>query len=128
MGKNNPEKLKEYAEKRKLKKHEISENQWTECKQYFNNQCAYCGLNINSHWKRYKGELRLIDFHKDHVDDNGTNDLSNCVPSCHTCNSSKYNWEYEYFYNPDNPDYTVERDNKIRKWCLEDYKNIYKTQ
>jgi len=39
--------------------------------------------------------VHIVDYllknilHKEHVDDNGANDLSNCVPSCQSCNSTK---------------------------------------
>ena len=53
--------------------------QWTECKNYFNNRCAYCG--------------REEPLHKDHVMPfirGGEFSINNIVPSCQRCNSSKH--------------------------------------
>ena len=60
-----------------------------ELKKYFNNECAYCGLPLSEHYFTRKGVTKLGDFHKEHVDHEGLNDLSNCVPSCSECNSEK---------------------------------------
>src|SRR5690606_38357784 len=88
--KKNADKLKEYRIKRfKDKKHEISNSEWLYCKEYFDNSCAYCGLHVDNHYVTYKGEYKLTDLHKEHVDHEGSNDISNCVPSCKSCNSKK---------------------------------------
>ena len=119
---NNSDKIKEYNEYRDMnKKHTISTKEWTSCKKYFNNECAYCGLPINKHYNTYNGEVRLTDFHREHVDHNGANDLSNCVPSCKTCNSSKRKLIFEEWYTKQEF-YKDERLNKIYQWLTEDYK------
>jgi hypothetical protein len=120
---NNPEKMKGYRENRERnKKHTIPKKQWDACKTYFGNTCAYCGLLIEDHWVVYNGITKNGDFHKEHVDHNGENDLSNCIPSCKSCNSLKWKFELSYWYNEDNPIYSIERLDKINKWLTEDYK------
>jgi len=120
--KENPEKLKQYEEKRKIKKHEINEEEWENCKRYFDYQCAYCGMSIEEHKNLY-GQ----DFHKEHVDDDGSNKLDNCVPSCKICNSSKWKFDLEEWYNEDKIFYSENRKNKIIKWIMNDYKQYIKT-
>jgi hypothetical protein len=115
-------KFHEYGLNRKSKKHEISDDEWISCKQYFNNSCAYCGLHIDEHYKRYAGELKHNDLHKEHVDDAGANDLSNCVPSCHSCNSKKRTKVFDDWYNDSNQNYTKERYDRIVRWLENDYK------
>ncbi len=48
-------------QKRK-KKHRLSKQEWKSCKEYFNNECAYCGLPIEEHFRKYAGKLQKIDF------------------------------------------------------------------
>jgi len=84
----NPEKLKIYTAKHE--DHKISKSEWIACKEYFNNQCAYCGLPIEDHYFTRKGITKNGDFHKEHVIHGGSNTLDNCVPSCKSCNSSKH--------------------------------------
>lgn len=116
------DKFKEYGEKRTKKNHKISSKEWESCKQYFNNSCAYCGLSIEEHYNKYKGEIILTDLHKEHFDDTGANDISNCIPSCKTCNCKKNVFSFNEWYTKDNPVFDIERLNKIIKWINEDYK------
>jgi 5-methylcytosine-specific restriction endonuclease McrA len=119
---NNPEKIKEYRLNREQNKtHKISTKEWTGCKDYFNNECAYCGLPIDKHYNRFAGEIKLTDFHREHVNHEGANDLSNCVPSCKSCNSSKGTYILEEWYIKQKF-YSEEKLNKIYKWLNEDYK------
>ena len=69
----------------------------------------------------WRGELKNIDLHKEHVDHNGANDLSNCVPACQSCNSSKWEFDFNDWYCPNNPVFTQERYEKIVKWLEEDF-------
>jgi len=76
----------------------------------------------------YKGILKLQDLHKEHFDHDGNNEIDNCIPSCHSCNSSKRKFSFEEWYRPDNKrlkngTYNEERKNKILKWINEDCKN-----
>jgi len=119
---NNKDKLKQYRENRKVKHHTISKDEWILCKEYFNNSCAYCGLSAENHYKKYAGEYKFMDLHKEHVDDNGTNDISNCIPSCHACNSRKWSFDFYEWYSEGNENYSKERIEKILKWIKGDYK------
>jgi hypothetical protein len=117
---NNPDKVKGYNKDKQLnKKHDISKGEWENCKNYFSYRCAYCGLPIEEHWVKYKGNVFLGDFHKDHVDDDGANDLSNCVPACKSCNCKKHDFTLEEWYYADSHKcdcYSFERLQKIYKW------------
>lgn len=115
--KENPDKLKEYNLYREMnKKHEITEKEWSNCKEYFNFECAYCGLSEEKHRKIYNQQL-----HKEHVDHNGANDLSNCVPACKSCNSKKHNFKLEDWYIPEIEIFNLFRLNRIYKWLNDDY-------
>jgi len=116
--KENAEKLNEYSKmKREHKKHNINDLEWQQCKKYFNNSCAYCGMTLEEHKIKFKEQL-----HKEHVDHNGLNDLSNCVPACKSCNSFKHTLTLDEFYNKDNQNFTEEKYNKIIEWTNTDYK------
>ncbi|RKJ52289.1 HNH endonuclease, partial [Butyricicoccus sp. 1XD8-22] len=118
----NKEKIKEYNKIRQSKKHDISNKEWLECKNYFSNKCAYCGLHVDDHFTQWKGGYRKIDLHKEHVVHDGDNDLSNCIPACQSCNSSKSTYTIDEWYNEDNENFSKERLHKIHKWLKEDYK------
>lgn len=120
----NADKVSEYQKGRYNKNHKIKPIEWELCKEYFNNECSYCGLLINDHYIVRKGVKMLGDFHKEHVDHNGSNKLDNCVPSCRDCNSSKHKRELNEWYNENNINYTYDRINKILDWLEEDHKYI----
>jgi hypothetical protein len=123
----NTDKLRDYRIKREQhKKHEITSEEWESCKNYFSFRCAYCGLAIEDHFVSYRGETFLGDFHKEHVDDKGSNDLTNCVPSCKSCNSLKSNSEFEEWYNENNIVFSNGRLQKIIKWVNSDHKKYMK--
>ncbi|SEN44345.1 HNH endonuclease [Paenibacillus sophorae] len=116
----NPEKLKEYNRQRySNKKHEITFSEWDSCKKYFNYMCAYCGITEEEHRLTLNQQL-----HREHVDCNGSNDLSNCVPACQSCNSSKHKFELIEWYDEDNTNFREDRLLKLIKWVTEDYKNF----
>ncbi len=107
--KNNRGKLKTYNEKRTHnKKHEISNEEWQECKEYFNNSCAYCGIDED----KAKHEMGHY-LHKEHVDTLGSNKIDNCVPACRSCNSSKGSYEFKSWYKGREDIFNEERLNKI---------------
>jgi hypothetical protein len=124
----NKDKAKETRQYRdKHKKHDITEEQWRVCKEYFNNSCAYCGFHIDDHYRTYAGKQQKCDLHKEHVDDKGSNKLDNCVPSCTSCNSSKRQYKLGVWYNPKSNRrggkvFSQERLDKINKWINSDYK------
>jgi hypothetical protein len=80
---------------------------------------------LEEHYNRFAGELRLTDFHKEHVDCNGSDDLSNCVPSCKTCNSSKHTEKLEDWYAENNSIFNKDRFDKIHKWLDNDWQEYY---
>jgi hypothetical protein len=110
----------EYTKLRASKNHIISNQEWTSCKQYFNSSCAYCGLTETEHKLIHNKQL-----HREHVDPNGANDLSNCVPSCQSCNSEKHIYSFDDWYNNSNQKFSQERKEKIIKWLKEDYLKFY---
>lgn len=121
----NKDKVSEYQQDRfENKSHKISNAEWNSCKDYFGNSCAYCGLHINEHYIVFKGKRRLGDFHREHVGHEGENDLSNCVPSCKSCNSSKSTSDLEFWYSEKSElcnSFSYERLNKIKSWLEDDY-------
>jgi len=121
----NPEKCNEYS--RNKRKHIISIKEWEACQKYFDYKCAYCGLPITEHWITHKGVTKLGGFHKDHNDENGANDLSNCIPACKSCNCHKWNFNFEDWYRKQEF-FTEDRYNKIIKWLTEDYKLYIKDE
>lgn len=119
---NNKDKLFKYRKYREMNKtHEISKDEWFKCKEYFVNSCAYCGIPIENHYVIYKGEYKLTDFHKEHVEHEGSNDISNCVPSCKSCNSKKWKYEFLNWYTKDNDIFDEYRLIRILKWINGDY-------
>jgi len=99
--KNNPDKVRGYSQDRGKKNHTISKKEWDACNKYFNYECAYCGLPIIEHYFTRKGITKLGNFHKEHVIHDGENNLSNCVPSCGSCNSKKWKFSLEEWYTPE---------------------------
>lgn len=112
---NHKEKLIEYT--RNHKNHTITKTEWEDCKNYFNNQCAYCGKTWEQNYKESNKDL-----HKEHVINDGKNTLDNCVPACYSCNSSKRKYSLNNWYNHENLNYTNDRYHKICKWIRFDCK------
>lgn len=110
----NKEKLFVYGKNRRMnKEHEISETEWFECLDFFNNKCAYCGISEGEAYEKYDQLL-----HKEHVEHDGANDITNCVPSCKGCNGSKHLFSLNDWYKESNPVYSKRRYNKIVKWLM----------
>jgi hypothetical protein len=107
----NRDKLRGYGLNRMNKKHDITEQEWEDCKKFFNYSCAYCGMSEADHLLTEGQQL-----HKEHLEHNGANDITNCVPSCKSCNSQKWEFQLEEWYSKDNPVYSKRRFNKIIKW------------
>ncbi|MGG0308375.1 HNH endonuclease [Priestia megaterium] len=116
---NNPEKIKQYVLRREGMKHVFSEEEWVECKFYFNWSCAYCGMHEADNMIKYTHRL-----HRDHVIHTGSNDLENCVPACVKCNVSKSDNDFNDWYNEHNVDFTKRRLNKIINWMTKDFMNV----
>ncbi len=80
----------------------FTDKDWEETKQYFDNQCAYCGN---------EGDLIIehaIPINKKSL---GEHRLGNLVPSCKECNSRKADKDYIEFLGENN-----ERINKIQQY------------
>lgn len=121
--KNNPDRQRAYNLNHR--QHDITEKEWESCKDYFDNRCAYCGISIEQHIAKRKNKSFIMDLHREHVDDEGYNDLRNCVPSCRECNSAKYNFiMIDWFFKQ--TFYDEERYNKIIQWTTDDYKQYIK--
>jgi hypothetical protein len=118
---NNPERAKEYRNEHR--DHDITDTEWKNCKAYFNNCCAYCGLPIEQHKILRNKKIIKMDLHKEHVDDNGANDLSNCIPGCQSCNSIKHLKSIdELLESKLIPNFTQDKYNKIKLWITEGHK------
>lgn len=115
----NPEKCREYS--RRHRNHDITEAEWRKGLKAFDYKCAYCGLSQEDHWIEKSGNVINMKLHKDHVDDNGANDLRNAVPACLSCNSSKHESSLDDWYKS-RDFYDIEKYNKIIWWTKEGYK------
>ena len=117
----NPNKLKEYNKNHR--QHDILESEWKANQEYFNYECAYCGLPLEEHAIYRNGKLILMSFHKEHVDHNGYNDIRNCVPACKSCNSGKKEKTLDEFFERGFINgFTQEKYDKIIQWITKDYK------
>lgn len=122
---NNKDKLQKYKDTKLMHRtHDITNEEWNRCKEFFNNSCAYCSLHADRHFRKIRGKFKNVDLHKEHIDHNGANDITNCVPSCLNCNSQKWMFAFEDWYNELNPNYTYDRLIRIKEW-LKKTKNDY---
>lgn len=122
--KSNPDKAEKY--RKNHRKHDVSNEEWGDCKNYFSDMngdwcCAYCGLLQELHTKKYLNRIIYTDLHKDHVDDKGANDLSNCIPACNSCNSSKKQSPMRNWYMT-RTFFDIGKLQKIERWLNSDYK------
>jgi len=112
----NPEKMKLYADNHR--NHDITNTEWTAVQKFFNCTCAYCGKTL---------EQQYIDnneqFHKEHVEHDGYNDIRNCVCACSNCNSTKRKRNIKELYESrDINGFTQDKYEKILSWCNKEYK------
>lgn len=82
-GKTNPDKLRAIQTKRRARLcaaplNDFTAEQWTELKQKHNNRCAYCLQSA-----------KLTQDHIQPLSKGGAHTLSNILPACQSCNSSK---------------------------------------
>ena len=107
----NRDKLIGYSKKRQsTKMHTITQQEWDDCLNFFNDSCAYCGMTLKEHVDMYNQIL-----HKEHVDSNGNNGIENCIPACRRCNSSKNTRDmHEWYIEKDY--YSNEREKAINNW------------
>ena len=118
-----PEKTKIYTQSHE--DHIISKKEWIDEKEYFNNECAYCGLKLEDHYFTRLGITKNGDFHKDHLVHKGSNYIDNCIPACGRCNTSKHTATLDEWYRKQKF-FTEARYNKIIQWTTEDYKQYLK--
>lgn len=77
----------DFQKKRHNNKVEFTEKQWNICKNYFNNECCYCG-----------NEIELTKDHLQPLKQDGTMTMNNIVPACQKCNSSKKDNQWAEWY------------------------------
>jgi len=102
-GKTNILTQKYRAKKRKLPS-TLTSKQWEEIKQYFNNNCCYCGK-----------KLPLEQEHFLALSSDGEYTINNIVPACRSCNSSKGARNFFSWY-PKHKSYNSKRESKILKF------------
>jgi len=115
--KENRVRYRQHWQKYMMKKNELTctltIKQWGKIKKYFNNSCAYCGMTEEEHYMIYGEQL-----HQDHfipLSKGGGYKVSNIIPACRSCNSSKHNnffndWYFDYKH------YNKERHDNITKY------------
>lgn len=105
----NRDKVRAYYHVRESRKRNLpavfTREQWRSCKQYFNNACAYCGRPLK----------RLCQDHFIPMSKGGVYAMSNIVPACRSCNSSKRDRDFFEWY-PCQPFYSRVRERKILKY------------
>jgi 5-methylcytosine-specific restriction endonuclease McrA len=107
----NNEKIKIYANNGKTKIHTITDEELFECKDFFDWACAYCGMSEEDHRTKHKKKL-----HREHFIDDGPNDITNCVPACVSCNSSKGERDFYEWYTEHQEIYNEDRIIRIEEW------------
>lgn len=117
----NAEHMSEYYTNRAAnKKHEIEVEEWESCLKFFDHSCVYCGIPQDVH-----KEITNQVLHKEHFDHEGANDLSNAVPACRRCNSSKWAHEVDDWY-PQQNYYDDYKFVKVKQWINEEHKKYIK--
>jgi hypothetical protein len=111
----NLDKQKQYAENHR--EHDISTKEWNNCLKVFEYKCAYCGISQKEAKKRDGQNL-----HREHVDNEGYNDLRNGVPACRSCNDTKWTFNMETWFR-EQSFFNEEKLQKILWWCEEGYKD-----
>lgn len=117
----NPDKVKGYTENHR--EHDIEQSEWVANLNFFENSCAYCGLPAEKHFATRNGKEIIMSLHMEHVDDEGYNDVRNCVPACRSCNSGKCRKTIDEFMETGFVEgFTQDKYDKIIKWTTEEYK------
>ena len=104
----NADKCTIYRQKRRAAKYDLPNAltilQWNQAKIYFNNCCAFCGQ-----------KLPLAQEHFLPLSKGGEYTVNNIIPSCISCNSSKFNHDFFEWY-PTHERYNKKREQKILKY------------
>ena len=105
--KNNTGKTRIFGQRRRAKQKKVlstlTEWQWEQAKEYFNQKCAYCGKKRKLHQEHF---IPLAS--------QGEYTVSNILPSCQKCNSRKSTKDFFEWY-PRQPFYSATREKKILK-------------
>ncbi|MCM3109985.1 HNH endonuclease [Lederbergia lenta] len=109
---NNKDKVQVYQKQHR--NHDITDEEWFSCLDFFERACAYCGLSEQEQLTIYNESL-----HKEHVAHDGSNYVDNCVPSCTKCNTSKSDRDFNDWFNENNPTYSKNRLEKVIYWMTE---------
>jgi 5-methylcytosine-specific restriction endonuclease McrA len=104
-----PEKKKKWDKINKAKRKEamsqlpynFTDEQWQECKEYFNNRCAYCGKEEKLQREHFVSALKGGPFTKENI-----------VPACSICNLKKGDRDFFEWYS-EQDFYSEQRENKI---------------
>src|SRR5690606_38223949 len=83
----------------------LTQEQWEQCLESFNNSCAYCGTN----------DEVMCREHFIPVIKGGEFSKNNIIPCCVSCNSSKRDRDFFEWY-PTKDFYSKQRENKILKY------------
>ena len=114
--KNNPDKLFNSHCKRRIKEESqgngFTKEQWFEMMNFFNWECAYSGIQLTK-------EDRSID-HVVALDNDGENEIWNCVPMYTNYNSSKKVKDILEWYMQQ-PFFSIDRLTKIYEWRIYAY-------
>ena len=103
----NPEKSAACDRRRRARKQSAegshTAEQWLARKEEYNNSCAYCGIHESDLASNGHASFRVL--HADHIhplSKGGSDDISNIVPACGSCNCSKGDkWIGEFLYGKD---------------------------
>lgn len=124
--KDNPDLCKIYAEQHRS--HDITDKEWKLCQEVFQFKCAYCDKTLEQQYQQNNEQ-----FHKEHVEHEGYNDIRNCVPACTQCNSKKRQKTINELYeNNEIKAFTKDKYDFIMWWCTDgfqkyiEYKPPYK--
>lgn len=85
--------------------YEFTEDDWKSAKEYFNNECAYCGCK----------KVKLTKDHFIPLNKGGTFSIDNIIPCCQKCNSSKKDLDFKNWYKS-NEFYDENRELKVYKY------------
>lgn len=105
----NPDKKRRYYHVREARKKSLlatfNPKQWKYCKSYFSYSCAYCG----------RPSQKLHQEHFIPINNGGTYTITNIIPACRKCNSSKKDSSFFDWYSKQ-PFYSKTREAKILKY------------
>jgi arsenate reductase-like glutaredoxin family protein len=112
--KENPNWMREYSQNRRAAKKNLeadfTSDDWQECLEYFDHECAYCGISEKEHLEQFGKQLSQDHFIP--LIEDGTYTKDNIIPSCSSCNSSKRTRSFFDWY-PNHQNFSEESLSKI---------------